>query len=243
MAIQHSTLCLSDPAQASTLASIEAIRPQLSTDERDDLYKRKRPVAIAEYLATRWIARKLAEKIVPGTASNDWYVVKSLDGRPALESRHGGFLHLSISHKYPWVAVAVSDSQPVGIDVDKVPEFTSPAQERSWIQSIASAGFASQELDSMHDHTANGLITRWTQKEAIAKATSQVGLAGLRSIDTRLIESAELQERNQFLWRGGNHNIALWCGQLDPEHFMTLAWEGTNSNDTISVREAVQSPD
>ena len=140
---------------------------------------------------------------------------------------------MSISHKYPWVAVAVSDSQPVGIDVEKVPEFTSPAQERSWIQSIASAGFASHELDSLHDHIAFDLIRRWTQKEAIAKATSQVGLAGLRSIDTRLIEFMEHQERNQFLWRSGNHNISLWCGQLDPKHFMTLAWEATNCNDTL----------
>ena len=141
---------------------------------------------------------------------------------------------MSISHKYPWVAVAASDSQPVGIDIDKVPEFTSPAQEQSWIQAIASAGFASQELDSMHDYTANGLIRRWTQKEAIAKATSQVGLAGLRSIDTRLIESVEPHERKQFVWRNGNHNISLWCGQLDPKHFMTLAWEATNCNDTPS---------
>jgi phosphopantetheine--protein transferase-like protein len=233
MAIQHSTLCLSDPAQASTLASIEAIRPQLSADERDELNKRKRPEAIAEYLATRWIARKLGEKIVPNTASSDWHVVKAIDGRPALESRHGGCLYLSISHKHPWVAVAASDSQPVGIDIEKVPEFTSPVQERSWIQSIASAGFASQELDSMHDQTVYDLIRRWTQKEAIAKATSQVGLAGLRSIDTRRIESMESQERNQFLWRSGNHNISLWCGQLDPKHFMTLAWQAINCNETF----------
>jgi phosphopantetheinyl transferase len=243
MAIQHSTLCLSDPAQASILSLIETCRTQLSTDERNDLSKRKRPEAIAEYLATRWIARKLAETIVPDTASKDWYVVKALDGRPALESRHAGYLYLSISHKYPWVAVAASDSQSVGIDVEKVPEFTSPAQEQSWIQAIASAGFATQELDSMRDHTALGLIRRWTQKEAIAKATSQVGLAGLRSIDTRQIESVESQAGNQFVWRNGNHNISLWCGRLDPQHFMTLAWEATNSNNTLSVREAVQSPD
>ncbi len=234
MAIEYSTLCLSDPAQASTLASIEALRTQLSADERDELNKRKRSEAIAEYLATRWIARKLAEKIVPDTASSDWHIVKAADGLPSLKSRHGGCLYLSISHKYPWVAVAASDSQPVGIDIDKVPEFTSPAQERSWLQAIATAGFASQELDSKHDHTAFDLISRWTQKEAIAKATSQVGLAGLRSIDTRLIESVEPHERKQFVWRNGNHNISLWCGQLDPKHFMTLAWEATNCNDTPS---------
>jgi phosphopantetheinyl transferase len=233
MAIQHSTLCLSDPDQASTLASTEAMRLQLSTDEQNDLNKRKRPEAIAEYLATRWIARQLGEKIVPGTASSDWHIVKATDGCPALESRHGGCLYLSISHKHPWVAVAASDSQLVGIDIEKVPEFTSPAQERSWLQAIATAGFASEELDSKHDHTALDLIRRWTQKEAIAKATSQVGLAGLRSIDTRRIEPVESHERNQFVWRNGNHRISLWCGQLDPKHFMTLAWEATNCNDTI----------
>lgn len=243
MAIEYSTLCLSDPAQASTLASIETLRTQLSADERDELNKRKRSEAIAEYLAARWMARKLAEKIVPCTASSDWYVVKALDGRPSLKSRPGGCLYLSISHKYPWVAVAASDSQPIGIDVEKVPEFTSPAQEQSWGQAIASAGFATQELDSMHDHTAIGLIRRWTQKEAIAKATSQVGLPGLRNIDTRQIESVESLEENQFVWRNGNHNISLRCGRLDPQHFMTLAWETTNSNETISVREAVLSPD
>jgi phosphopantetheinyl transferase len=234
MAIQHSTLCLSDPAQSSTLASIEAIRPQLSTDEQNDLNKRKRPEAIAEYLATRWIARKLGEKIVPDTASSDWHIVKATDGRPSLESRHGVCLSLSISHKYPWVAVAASDSQTVGIDIEKVPEFTSPAQERSWIQAIASAGFASQELDSLRDQTAFDLIRRWTQKEAIAKATSQVGLVGLRSIDTRQIESVESQGHNQFVWRYGKHNITLWCGQLAPTHFMTLAWEATIYNDTFA---------
>ena len=234
MAIQHSTLCLSDPDQASTLASIEAIRPQLSTDEQNDLNKRKRPEAIAEYLATRWIARQLGEKIVPDTASSDWHIVKANDGRPALESRHGGCLYLSISHKHPWVAVAASDSQPVGIDIEKVPAFTSPAQERSWLQAIATAGFASQELDSLQDYTAWELIRRWTQKEAIAKATSQVGLAGLRSIDTRRIESVESQGINQFVWRHGQHNVALLCGQLDPKHFMTLAWEATNCNNAVA---------
>jgi phosphopantetheine--protein transferase-like protein len=234
MAFQQSTLCLSNLDQASTLASIEAIRPQLSTNEQNDLNKRKRPEAIAEYLATRWIARQLGEKIVPGTASSDWHIVKAIDGRPSLESRHGGCLYLSISHKHPWVAVAASDSQPVGIDIEKVPEFTSPAQERSWLQAIATAGFASQELDSLHDHTALELIHRWTQKEAIAKATSQVGLAGLRSIDTRRIESVESQGSNQFVWRYGKHNVSLWCGQLDPKHFMTLAWEATNCNDAVA---------
>ncbi len=234
MAIQHSTLCLSDPAQASTLASIEAMRPQLSTDEQNDLNKRKRPEAIAEYLATRWIARQLGEKIVPDIASSDWHIVKATDGCPSLESRHGGCLYLSISHKHPWVAVAASDSQPVGIDIEKVPAFTSPAQERSWIQAIATAGFASQELDSICELTAFDLIRRWTQKEAIAKATSQVGLAGLRSIDTRRIESMESPGINQFVWRHGKHNVVLWCGQLDPKHFMTLAWEATNCNDAVA---------
>jgi len=227
MAIEYSVICLSDPEQVRLLESMNTLRAELSSGEQEELFKRKRPEAISEFLATRWAARKLAIKVVPDTNWENWRVAKQPDGSPFLQSNEGRCLHVSISHKYPWIAVAVSDLERVGIDVEKTPLFSSVAQEQTWIRSIASTGFATQELDSLGACNALDLMIRWTQKEAIAKATSRVGLEGLRMIDTTLIKTGRMQDETQLEWSDGGNIVLLHSSWLDQQHFMTLAWKSS----------------
>jgi len=79
-------------------------------------------------------------------------------GRPRLP---GSGLHVSVAHSGDWVAVALTDAAPVGVDVEQVIEIDVSALARSVLDSDETDG-----LTSTHN-----FFVYWTRKESALKAT------------------------------------------------------------------------
>ena len=94
-------------------------------------------------------------------------------GKPRLVADAGG-LELSISHSGARVAVAVVRGGPVGVDVERVPpDLDADALARLVLSEHERAGF--ERLP--HADRRRALLTYWTRKEALLKATGE----GLRA--------------------------------------------------------------
>jgi 4'-phosphopantetheinyl transferase len=79
-------------------------------------------------------------------------------GRPTLP---GTGLHASVSHAGEWVAVALSDAGPVGVDVEAVSDVD--------IDALASSVLGPAEAGAVN--AARDFFVYWTRKESVMKAT------------------------------------------------------------------------
>lgn len=119
-------------------------------------------------------------------------------GKPQLM---GSGLHFNISHSGDWVALAVSATAPVGIDVEQGD--TTPPEE------LLSA------VLHLHDQFTPGpispterLYTAWTLKEAVSKGLG-IGLA-LPFVQLRLEPTAPARYRCRYgseLWHAGHRRL------------------------------------
>lgn len=99
-------------------------------------------------------------------------------GRPRLP---GDELHVSVSHSGDWVAVAVTDLGPVGVDVERHASRTADLAETVLAPAEAAALARLPEAER-----GTALIEYWTRKEAALKATGD----GLRAPLTGVVVTA-----------------------------------------------------
>ena len=196
----------------------------LSCNEQKDLELRSRPSAISEFVATRWIAKNLAHRILPAYHWSDWEISKEPNGKPILRLHSDQSMELSLSHKYPWIAVAISLDQRVGIDIERTPDFKNEDKKRSWMNSILSLGFTDEEKATISNLDVDELLLRWTMKEAIAKATGHVGLSGMRQVNTSRIETDDVQGIHRKLEHLGTQ-FAIDTIHIDSDSVLTIASE------------------
>ena len=95
-------------------------------------------------------------------------------GRPYLP---GGEYHLSVSHSGDWVAVAITDLGPVGIDVER-----HTARAAGLAEAVLAPAEAEAYARLPEAERAAALIAYWTRKEAVLKATGDGLRAPLRGV-------------------------------------------------------------
>ena len=109
-----------------------------------------------------------------GKAGRDVTIRRGPAGKPELAGDDAARLGFSLSHSGPWLAVAVSDGTPVGIDIE-------PADRRPRWQRLARRYFPADEADTLcageGDAGCRRFLAHWTAREALVKAAGRT-LAG-----------------------------------------------------------------
>lgn len=99
-------------------------------------------------------------------------------GKPRLAGADAG-LRFSVAHSGEWVAVAVVRGAPVGVDVERV----TPGLD---VEALASEVLGDDERDALDRLAARdrprGLLTYWTRKEALLKATGDGLRVAMRGV-------------------------------------------------------------
>jgi 4'-phosphopantetheinyl transferase len=127
-----------------------------------------------EYVATRAALRRLVSARL-GISAGEVALERTALGKPYVV---GAPLEICVSHSWPFAAVAVSSSGPVGIDVE---HRTRARDVRRAVARVASE----RELAALEAAAgAEQALRIWTRKEAVLKAEG-TGLAGsLSQLDT-----------------------------------------------------------
>ncbi|NKI35885.1 4'-phosphopantetheinyl transferase superfamily protein [Wenzhouxiangella sp. XN79A] len=105
-------------------------------------------------------------------------------GKPELAGDDAGRLAFSLSHTGPWLAVAISAGEPVGIDIE-------PADRRPRWQRLARRYFPADEAERLcacGDEGGRRFLAHWTAREALVKAAGRtlagnVGAIGLAEVE------------------------------------------------------------
>lgn len=156
-----------DPAAAAThvLVVARARAPALAPTPADLAEAAGRKDG-GDFLVRRAALRALVAKTA-GVAPELVAIGRDARGAPVLRAPSG--LHVSISARGAWAAVAVSD-RPVGVDL----EIIGPALEPAWNVLAKSERGALAALSAQDRHRA--FLELWTAKEAYLKARG-IGLA------------------------------------------------------------------
>ncbi len=109
-----------------------------------------------------------------GKAGRDVPIRRGRAGKPELIGGDASRLGFSLSHSGPWLAVAVSDGTPVGIDIE-------PSDRRPRWQRLARRYFPADEAETLcasdGDAGCRRFLAHWTAREALVKAAGRT-LAG-----------------------------------------------------------------
>ena len=145
--------------------------------------ERKRKPAEGEALALAYALHRLLLGHALGVDAADVPLWREQSGRPRVGE---GAIHTSISHADAWVALAVSNAGPVGVDIE-------PLARLGMIAEIAGSLCHPQEAAAL-DGCEPGrrdreLLALWVRKEALLKAAG-VGLS--REMSTFLAPEGEV---------------------------------------------------
>lgn len=161
----------------------ETLLGTLSADSRQRL-QTMRDRRRAEFVTGRWLLRRAAACLLEGNESDPLPPVTErgtgLPAVPALDDAGRGY---SLSHSGDLAAVAVSDSGPVGIDIEQM---KSVRDIDGLLRETASAGDQAR-YQSAADEAARRSVFYgyWTRKEALIKLRH----AGIGSVRLRRLES------------------------------------------------------
>jgi 4'-phosphopantetheinyl transferase len=157
----------------------------------------------------RFQAAHVLKRLLVGAAVGrdiaDLHFLRAAGGKPFLVN--AGSLDFNLSHGGNWVAVALSWSGRIGVDVES-------EKEGDFWQEIASAFLASMDVKDA------GFLKMWTAKEAAVKANG-AGLAIPLTevvIDTTNSETFVAALRSERL-------SGEWC-RLDATHVLATATDG-----------------
>lgn len=147
-------------------------------------------------------------------------------GRPRLP---GDELHLSVSHSGDWVAVAVTDLGPVGVDVER----HAPTAELA--ETVLSPAEAAVLARLPEPERATALIEYWVRKEAVLKATGD----GLRVALSGVVVSAP-GEPAALISYAGRPGLVMALRELSPRpgHAAVLAVAGLTSPPPVTEHDA-----
>jgi len=178
----------SDAPTAIHFGSVDAVRRSLGDSVMLDPVERacgetfRRPADRERYLAARILLRHALTKAVEGrTAPAEWRYregphgkLMMAEGLPALE--------FNLSHTGNCVAVAVSKSAPIGIDV----ECARPDNPVGIIDEVLSEGERLRMIRRPESQRWTDFVRIWTAKEACAKALGLGLTLDFATIDVQL---------------------------------------------------------
>jgi len=200
-ALRHRCLSLLDAGEREQLASFSLARP------RD------------QYLVSRALVR-LALSHHSGQAPKSLSFTRDAHGRPWLAAPHDALgLYFSLSHTDGLVAVAVSHTRQIGLDVEDL-------HRRTNVMGIAQTYFAASEWAALNQLAGDAQRARffdlWTVKEAYIKACGK----GLRMpLDQFAVAvtptSATLVESNDTA--GARKEWQFFRAQPTPRHQLAVA--------------------
>jgi 4'-phosphopantetheinyl transferase len=160
-------------------------------------------------LARAMLRRMLVH--VTGIPPLGWTFDAEASGRPiARNASCDRIPSISLSHSGGWVAVAVSDVGPVGIDV----EIHRPRRN---FDRLAAAAFGPEEQCLVAADGASGFYRIWTLKEAMAKASGR----GLAEVVDRTDRAAGGPKEGA--WRANVGTTPWWLVHATPVPSVSLA--------------------
>jgi phosphopantetheinyl transferase len=115
----------------------------------------------------RWLLAHLGDAL--GVRPDDLALSATASGAPVLREPACA---ISFSHHHDWLAAAVSDAQPIGLDVLTVPATTDFLPDTA---SVLSSEEIAYVRSFAREHRGSAFATTWTRKEAYAKLR-QTGL-------------------------------------------------------------------
>lgn len=134
----------------------------LSADEMARCARLRRPEDRERFLAAHGLKRRILGDLLNARPEALRFACGK-DGKPRLEPLD---LHFNLSHSGNWVALAISMQFAVGVDVERA--------DRVRLEELRSRiEHPSEHLLPVPDSIGAGLLTRWTLKEAITKASGR----------------------------------------------------------------------
>ncbi|MDH2426856.1 4'-phosphopantetheinyl transferase superfamily protein [Sphaerisporangium sp. TRM90804] len=169
---------------------VDVLTSVLDQREMERAMTYRRDADRRRFLTAAWLLRtKVGERL--GMAPEDVEVERSCGdctryhGKPYIMNIRTP-LHVSISHSADRVAVAVTESGPIGVDVERIPDV--PLEE------LIRLGLSPAEKEivlSLPEHMRHAAFTHyWSSKEAVLKATGH----GLRIPPAQVLISHPFQE-------------------------------------------------
>lgn len=120
-----------------------------------------------EFLASRWFLRRLLSSYDSSVAADEWKFETNEFGKPSIAG--GSRLRFNISHSGDRIALAISESFDMGIDVERRRDLD-PLQ-------LADSFFAEREISDLRVLSGASQLNRffqyWTLKEAFIKAVGR----------------------------------------------------------------------
>jgi 4'-phosphopantetheinyl transferase len=165
----HVVLAVHDAPEV--IAALPSLRAVLSADEHAREQRYRMPGDRERFVVGRGLARHLLGQLLALSPSDVAFDVEP-HGRPTLASAHRRDLGFNVSHTPGLVAVAVSATRELGIDVEDT--------ARALTHDIPGRFFTPAEVRELHTHPpdaqASVFFDVWTLKEAYIKARG-LGLA------------------------------------------------------------------
>jgi 4'-phosphopantetheinyl transferase len=177
--------------------------PFLSDAEHARLQAIRSPGRHRQFVAARWLARRLLAQVHGGTP-HDWPLGAGLDGPPQVLAAGRDSIHLALSHSHDVVACALT-ATPVGIDIEsprRARDVTALAQiacddaERALLQARPQA------------ERAPFFYELWTAKEAWIKRWAQA-MTPQRLARIHLRPAPQFDAAPVRVWQGTDWTLAV----------------------------------
>jgi 4'-phosphopantetheinyl transferase len=175
----------------------------LSEAEHLRLQEIRAPARRQQFVAARWLARKLLAQ-VHGGAPHDWSLDAGVDGPPQVVGAKGAAAHLALSHSHDVVACAVA-AVPLGIDVE------APQRSRD-VMALAQVACDETERALLHARPPSErepfFYELWTAKEAWIKRWAQ-SMTPHRLARIHLRPAAAFENASTRVWSGEGWTLAV----------------------------------
>ena len=130
-----------------------------------------------EFLQSRLLLRHALSDVVAGRLSpGDWRITERSGQPPLIEETLELGWHYSLSHSRNWIAIALSNRAPCGVDLEY-------HRDRRNLLELAGHWFHPEEARALADQTDTRQLATfyrfWTLKEALIKSRQQSVFSGL----------------------------------------------------------------
>lgn len=163
------------------IEQLDVHRSLLRANELERAARFKNPALANAYISTRGTLRQILAAHL-NTEPADLRFERSEHGKPYLPNSD---VHFNLSHSKDRLLIAVSNSGPIGVDVEfRKPNFNYNAIAQRWFSPAEN-----QHLRT-HENPSRAFFDLWTKKEAYVKALGQGIFHELNCFTVPLNESA-----------------------------------------------------
>jgi len=173
---------------AEHVADVDALSAALlSHEEKEHLRGYRSPDASVRYVVTRALVRSVLSERLRQPAAQI-VLSRTSTGKPVLDDS----LHFNITHSGDLVLMAVTDTRPVGVDVERRrPVARVDALEARWLTAAERNDY--NQLRALGLDDSDAFLRIWSLKEARLKALG-VGIAGAGDAPVESVEALPLDD-------------------------------------------------